>query len=51
MFRAEQLTGGDRQRRRASRLHAVTVRQAAAATDKTAKTGGNCQIRDRKRTK
>ena len=51
MFRAEQLTGGDRQRRRVPRLHAVTIRRAAAATDKTAKTGGNRQIRDRKRTK
>ena len=51
MFRAEQLTDGDRQRRRAPRLHALTVRQAAATTDKTTKTGGNRQIKDRKRTK
>lgn len=51
MFRAEQLTDGDRQRRRVPRLHALTIRQAAAATDKTTKTGGNRQIRDRKRTK
>ncbi len=33
MFRAEQLTDGDRQRRRAPRLHALTVRQAAAGPD------------------
>ena len=51
MFRAKQRTDGDRQRRRLPRLHALTIRQAAATTDKTAKTGGNCQIRDRKRTK
>lgn len=41
MFRAEQLTDGGRQRRRAPRSHAVTIRQAAATTDKTAETGGN----------
>ena len=51
MFRAEQRTDGDRQRRRMPRLHALTIRQAAATTDKTAKTGGNRQIRSRKRTK
>lgn len=34
MFRADQLTGGDRQRRRADQLHALTIRQAATATDK-----------------
>ena len=51
MFRAEQLTDGDRQRRRVPRLHALTIRQAAATTDKTAKTGGNRQIRGRKQTK
>lgn len=51
MFRAEQLTDGDRQRRRVPRLHAATIRQAAAVTDKTAKTGGNRQIKDQKRTK
>lgn len=41
MFRAEQLTDGDRQRRRAPRPHAVTIRQAAAATDQG---GGECRI-------
>ena len=51
MFRAEQLPDEDRQRRRVPRLHAVTIRQAAAAADKTTKTGGNRQIKDRKRTK
>ena len=51
MFRAEQLTDGDRQRRRVPRLHALTIRQTAATTDKTAKTGGNRQIRGRKQTK
>ena len=48
MFRAEQLTDGDRQRRRVPRLHALTIRQETATTDKTAKTGENRQIRDRK---
>jgi hypothetical protein len=51
MFRAEQLTDGDRQRRRVPRLHALTIQQAAAATDKTAETGGNRQIQAQKRTK
>ena len=51
MFRAEQLTDGDRQRRRVPRLHALTIRQAAATTGKTDKTGGNRQIRNQKRTK
>lgn len=51
MFRAEQRTDGDRQRRRAPWLHALTIQQTAAVTDKTAKTGENRQIRDRKRTK
>lgn len=41
MFRAEQLTDGDRQRRRVPWLHAVTVRQAAAVTDQG---GGECRI-------
>ena len=48
MFRAEQRTDGDRQRGGCPRLHALTIQQAAATTDKTAKTGGNRQIRDRK---
>jgi hypothetical protein len=51
MFRAEQRTDGDQQRRRVPRLHALTIRQAAATTDKTAKTGGNRQIRSQKQTK
>lgn len=51
MFRAERRADGDRQRRRVPRLHALTIRQAAAVTDKTAKTGENRQIRGRKRTK
>lgn len=33
MFRAEQLTDGDRQRRRGPRLHALTIRQTAAGPD------------------
>ena len=32
MFLAEQLTDGDRQRRRGRQLHALTIRQAAATT-------------------
>lgn len=33
MFRAEQRTDGDRQRRRVPRLHALTIRQTAAGPD------------------
>lgn len=51
MFRAEQLTDGTGSGDGVPRLHALTIRQAAATTDKTAKTGGNRQIRGRKRTK
>lgn len=51
MFRAEQLTDGTGSGGGVPRLHALTIRQAAATTDKTAKTGGNRQIRGRKRTK
>ena len=45
MFRAEQRTDGDRQRRRAPWLHALTIRQAAATTGEdcrgTRETGRN----------
>lgn len=48
MFRAEQLTDGDRQRRLAPRSHAVTIRQAAAAAGENyrgaRKAGGNAPL-------
>lgn len=34
MFRAEQLTDGDRQRRQVHQLHALTIWQTAADTSK-----------------
>ena len=48
MFRAEQRTDGDRQRRQVRQLHALPIRQTAAATGKTDKTERNARELARK---